>query len=75
MIAHGDERGRRDNEGDTCHVWRVLGLADEERVQVAHAVLRIMRLGQLGKIGVDLGRHGRANELLNLPILLDGRID
>jgi len=32
----------------------------------SHAVLRIMRLGRLGKIGVDLGRHGRADETLQL---------
>jgi hypothetical protein len=75
MIAHGDERGWRDDEGDAGHVGRVLGLADEERVQVVHAVLRIMRFGRLGKIRVGLGRHGRADELLNFPILLDRRID
>ena len=75
MIPHGDERGRRDDEGDAGHVGRFLRFADEERMQVAHAVLRIMRLGRLGIIGIGLGRHGHADELLNLPILLDRRLD
>ena len=75
MIPHGDEHGRRNDEGDAGHVGRILWFADEERMQVVHAVLRIMRLGRLGIIGIGLGRHGHADELLNLPILLDRRLD
>jgi hypothetical protein len=35
----------------------------------------LARKTALGKIGVGLSRHGRADELLNFLILLDRRID
>src|ERR1700757_2343775 len=34
-----------------------------------------MRLGRFDIIGIGLGRHRRADELLNLTILLDRRLD
>ena len=69
------ERGWRDHERDARNVGRVLRLADDASMQIAHAVLRIMRLGRLGIVGIGPRRHGRADVLLNLLILLDRRLD
>ena len=75
MIAHGDQRRRANDERDAGDVGRVLRFADEEGVQVANAILRIVRFRRLGIVGIGLGRHGRADELLNPLILLHRRFD
>ena len=75
MIAHGDQRSRRDDEGDVGDVGRVLRLADHARLKVADAVLGVIGLGRLGVVGVGPGRDRRADIVLDLLVLLDGRLD
>jgi hypothetical protein len=75
MIAHGDERFRRDDECDAGNVRRILRFAGHAGMQVAHAVLRIMRLGGLGIVRIGLRGDRRADELLHHAILLDRRRD
>ena len=75
MITHGDERRRRDDEGDVGDAGRVLRLARARCLKIADAVFGVMGFGRLGVVGIGASRNRRADEMLDLLILLDGRLD
>jgi hypothetical protein len=75
IVAHRDQRGRRQNEGDAGNVWRVFRFADEAAVQVAHSVLGVIGFGRLGEIGIGARRHFATEKELDLLVLAGGRLD
>src|SRR5271166_4275701 len=52
IIAHRDQRGRGQNEGDAGNVGRILRLADKAGVEVAHPILGAIGFGRFSVIGI-----------------------
>ena len=75
MITHGHERRRRDDEGDVGDAGRVLRLARHACLKIADAVFGVMGFGRLGVVRIGASRNRGADEMLDLLILLNGRLD
>ena len=75
IVAQGDERLRREDEGDLRDVRRILSLADYAGVQVANAILGVIRFRGFGEIGIGARRHFAAKIALYLLVLIQGRLD
>ena len=75
IVADGDERFRTKDEGDASDVRRILGLADHAGVQVANAILGVIRFRGFGEIGIGARRHFAAKIALYLLVLIQGRLD